>query len=72
MKADDDMFLNIVNLVHVLLGGTVPVYAATLSQYDRVTVNATDPANRLTMSSDLLIGARFCHAPPIRDRRSKW
>lgn len=67
-----DMFLNIPNLIHVLLGGTVPIYRASVRAYDSVTVNATDPANRLTMSNDLLIGARFCHSQPIRDKRSKW
>lgn len=35
VKADDDIFLNIPNLVHFLQGGTVPGYPETLKVDDR-------------------------------------
>lgn len=72
MKCDDDSFVNIPNLVHFLLGGTIPVYEATLHQYNAQTVDALSPKNRLTRYENLLIGARFCHSKPIIDYRSKW
>lgn len=72
MKSDDDTFVNLPNLIHVLLGGTVPIYKATLKEYDNLNVMVKNPSNRLMMPNDLLIGSRFCHSRPIRDVESKW
>lgn len=72
MKCDDDTFVNVPNLVHILLGGTVPIYNATLQRYDAQTVRILSSKNRLSQSTDLLIGTRFCKSKPISDFRSKW
>lgn len=72
MKCDDDSFVNVPNLIHVLLGGTLPVYKSTISFYDKVSVNAIAGRNRLAESNFLLMGYKFCSARPISDVTSKW
>lgn len=72
MKSDDDTFVNVPNLVHILLGGTVPVYKSTVSFYDKISVNAKSGKNRLAESKYLLLGYKFCSAKPISDVTSKW
>lgn len=72
MKCDDDSFINVPNLVHVLLGGTVPVYKSTISFHDRGSINAVSFRNRLSENSQLLMGYMFCDAKPIADVTSKW
>lgn len=72
MKCDDDSFVNVPNLVHVLLGGTLPVYKSTISFYDKLSVNAKSAKNRLVENKFLLMGYKFCSAKPISDVTSKW
>lgn len=72
MKCDDDTFVNVPNLIHFLLGGTVPIYNATLQLYNEQTVRILSSKNRLNQYEDLLIGYRFCKSKPILDFRSKW
>lgn len=72
MKCDDDTFVNVPNLMHFLLGGTIPVYDATLREYDQRTVLARNSPNRMRVTENLLIGARFCHAKPVGNISSKW
>lgn len=72
MKCDDDTFVNVPNLLHVLLGGTLPVLKSTISFYDKISVNAKNSKNRLPESKYLLIGYKFCSAKPISDVTSKW
>lgn len=72
MKCDDDSFVNVPNLVHVLLGGTLPVYKSTISFYDKLSVNAKSGKNRLVENKFLLMGYKFCKAKPISDVTSKW
>uniref|UniRef100_A0A182K0K2 Hexosyltransferase n=1 Tax=Anopheles christyi TaxID=43041 RepID=A0A182K0K2_9DIPT len=72
MKCDDDTFVNVPNLLHVLLGGTVPLYKAAISFYDTNTVAVKSPKNRLTVGKHLLTGFLFCEAKPIGDTSSKW
>lgn len=72
MKCDDDSFVNVPNLIHVLLGGTVPVYKSTISFYDKLSVNAKNSRNRLEDNKYLLLGYKFCSAKPIFDVNSKW
>ncbi|CRK96359.1 CLUMA_CG009776, isoform A [Clunio marinus] len=72
MKCDDDTFVNVPNLIHVLLGGTVPVYNATVSVNDKLSINARSARNRLSEGKNLLLGFKFCSAKPVRDVRSKW
>lgn len=72
MKTDDDLFLNVPNLIHILLGGTVPVYKSTISFYDKLSVDALDERNRLVDTEDLLLGFKHCSAKPVTDVKSKW
>jgi beta-1,3-galactosyltransferase 1 len=73
MKCDDDTFVNIPNLIHVLLGGTVPLYKSTLSCYDKNSILVTKQKNRLSSDiKNMLIGYKFCNAKKILDERSKW
>lgn len=72
MKCDDDTFVNVPNLVHFLLGGTVPVYDATFRQHNRHTMKTLMPKNRLSNYENLLVGIRFTHSKPISDYTSKW
>ncbi|XP_050072169.1 uncharacterized protein LOC126560052 [Anopheles maculipalpis] len=72
MKCDDDTFVNVPNLLHVLLGGTVPLYEATYSFYDTKTVAVKSAKNRLIPGKHLLTGFLFCDAKPISDTSSKW
>lgn len=72
MKCDDDTFVNIPNLIHFLLGGTIPVYESTLKKYNARTVHAQLPGNRLKYNDNLLVGVRFCESKPITDYTSKW
>lgn len=72
MKSDDDTFVVVPNLVHVLLGGTVPAYNATNGRYDQLDGLALDSANRLEITENLLIGRQFSRAIPISDSNNKW
>lgn len=73
MKCDDDTFVNVPNMVHVLLGGTIPVYGATLKDHDQRTVQTRNASNRLrNVDENLLLGSRFCHAKPVGNISSKW
>lgn len=72
MKCDDDSFVNVPNLIHFLLGGTIPVYLATLHHYNDRTVRTRSSINRLKYQKNLLVGSLFCHVKPISNYRSKW
>lgn len=72
MKCDDDTFVNIPNLSHFLLGGTLPIYKSTVPYYDRLSINSMNPKNRLPLLRDLLVGYKFCSAKPVTDVNSKW
>lgn len=69
MKCDDDTFLNLPNLMHVLLGGTVPIYEDTLKLY---TGGTMQQRNSMQLGSSSLMGFLFRNAKPIRDVTSKW
>ncbi|XP_059614392.1 beta-1,3-galactosyltransferase 1-like [Phlebotomus argentipes] len=72
MKCDDDVFLNVPNLLHILMGGIVPVYNDTLSFYDLSSLVATRKRTAVVEPQRLLMGFLFCHAKPIADVTSKW
>ncbi|KXJ77988.1 hypothetical protein RP20_CCG005984 [Aedes albopictus] len=72
MKCDDDTFVNVPNLLQVLLGGTVPVYKASIPFYDKNTIDVRSSKNRLAEMKRLLTGFLFCEAKPIGDTSSKW
>uniref|UniRef100_A0A1B0CF48 Hexosyltransferase n=3 Tax=Lutzomyia longipalpis TaxID=7200 RepID=A0A1B0CF48_LUTLO len=72
MKCDDDVFVNVPNLLHILLGGIVPVYNDTLSFYDLTSFLATRKKSAIVDPKHLLMGFLFCRAKPIADVTSKW
>lgn len=60
LKVDDDTFVNLPNLIHVLMGGTVPLYNASISFHDRESIIVKSSKNRLTNNKNLLLGHLFC------------
>ncbi|KAH8402354.1 hypothetical protein KR009_011519 [Drosophila setifemur] len=72
LKCDDDTFVNVPNLLHFLLGGTIPLYNDTLDYHDRSTYLATSSGNRLNASSEVMYGHQFCNVVPVSDVSSKW
>lgn len=54
-KVDDDEFIMLPNLIHVLLGGTLPLYNDLMFYYNYKTVNVLENSNRLS-SINLLAG----------------
>ncbi|XP_039484066.1 beta-1,3-galactosyltransferase 1 [Drosophila santomea] len=72
LKCDDDTFVNIPNLLHFLLGGTIPLYNDTLDYHDRSTYLVTSPQNRLKASSEVMYGHQFCNVVPVSEVSSKW
>ncbi|XP_052838484.1 beta-1,3-galactosyltransferase 1 [Drosophila gunungcola] len=72
LKCDDDTFVNVPNLLHFLLGGTIPLYNDTLEYHDRSNYMVTAAHNRLIASSEVLYGHQFCNVVPVNDVNSKW
>lgn len=76
MKIDDDNFVNVPNLIHFLLGGTIPIYHTTINRYETQNnqniMSALDPNSRLNNTNDLLIGALLCHKIPCTLANDKW
>lgn len=56
LKCDDDTFVNVPNLLHYLLGGTLPIYNATIEWLNRQNRQVMSNWYRLNMTSDLLVG----------------
>ncbi|XP_011182379.1 beta-1,3-galactosyltransferase 1-like [Zeugodacus cucurbitae] len=72
MKADDDTFLNVPNLLHYLLGGTLPLYNETMDLYDSHTYLVLSPRNRFNVTRNYLGGHLFCSSRPISVVSNKW
>ncbi|XP_030560650.1 beta-1,3-galactosyltransferase 1 [Drosophila novamexicana] len=72
LKCDDDTFVNVPNLLHFLLGGTVPLYNDTLDYHDRGSMLVMSPQNRLNATSGIMRGHQFCNVVPVSDVTSKW
>ncbi|XP_017866840.1 PREDICTED: beta-1,3-galactosyltransferase 1 [Drosophila arizonae] len=72
LKCDDDTFVNVPNLLHFLLGGTVPLYNDTLDYHDRGSMVVMAQRNRLNATSNVMIGHQFCNVVPVSDVSSKW
>ncbi|XP_053952543.1 beta-1,3-galactosyltransferase 1-like [Anastrepha ludens] len=72
MKADDDTFLNMPNLLHYLLGGTLPLYNETLDLYDSHTYRVLSPRNRFNRTLNYLGGHLFCSSRPVSVLSNKW
>lgn len=47
MKCEEDIFVNVPNLIHFLLGGSVPVYKSTMMLLEKLSVDAKCATNRL-------------------------
>lgn len=72
MKVDDDTFLNVPNLLHYLLGGTIPLYNDTLDLYDTHTYHVLLPRNRFNITRNYLGGHLFCSSRPVSLISNKW
>lgn len=72
LKCDDDTFVNVPNLLHFLLGGTVPLYNDTLDYHDRSSFQVMFPHNRLNATTGIMRGHQFCNVVPVSDVTSKW
>jgi beta-1,3-galactosyltransferase 1 len=72
MKCDDDSFVNIPNLIHVLLGGTVPLYNEVLKYRLKDRYKAQKYQFRINHTEHLIMG-RFVHNHPVnRDSNYLW
>lgn len=70
-KVDDDIFLNVPNLMHILLGGTVPAYQALKYFYNDRTIDVTNKKNRLTQKWGVLMGDLWNLTPSLRSAHLK-
>lgn len=71
VKVDDDVFLNVPNLIHVLLGGTVPTYNSLKYFYNERTIDVTNKKNRLAHDRGVLMGDLWNLAPSLRNPNFK-
>lgn len=60
LKADDDSFVNVPNLIHILLGGTLPAY----KPHHKMQI-------RLTATSGVFLGHKLSDIKPIRKMCNK-
>lgn len=67
LKTDDDMFINVPNLIQVLLGGTIPNYKAVKTLY-----SATSQESQLNNKKLLLMGYIREGLKKHTNPRSKW
>lgn len=72
MKSDDDTFVNLPNLLHYLLGGTVPMYYDTLHLYGIKPLKILHDGYYLKSVDNFLVGYLFCGAKPVSNISSKW
>lgn len=72
MKTDDDTFVNVPNLIHILLGGTMPLYDVTKDVFNEDAADPLSSNNRLTNFTDLLFGCLYTNVRAIRDSDNKW
>ncbi|XP_017011010.3 beta-1,3-galactosyltransferase 1 [Drosophila takahashii] len=71
-KCDDDTFVNIPNVLHFLLGGTIPLNKDTVGFHYRNTYQVTSPRKRLTARREVMYGRQYCNVPPITNKLNKW
>lgn len=74
VKCDDDTFLHIPNLLHFLLGGTIPIYRDTLKAYGHsfLSVNALYKGNGLNSTQNILMGRLLSASKPSKRPSHKW
>lgn len=69
-KVDDDEIVILPNLIHILLGGTLPLYYDLIFYYNYRTINALDERNRLP-SRNLLAGHAYQFSSVNRNPKHK-
>jgi beta-1,3-galactosyltransferase 1 len=73
MKCDDDSFINVPNLIHILLGGTVPVYNSTVKYYKEFKNYALNERNRVNVDDKNLMLGKVLHDTRVFKKRGhKW
>nr|XP_017010972.2 beta-1,3-galactosyltransferase 1 [Drosophila takahashii] len=72
LKCDDDTFVNVPNLLHFLLGGTIPLYKDTVGYHFRTTYKVMSPWNRLSATDEVMYGHKFCNMEANFDASSPW
>ncbi|XP_017069418.1 beta-1,3-galactosyltransferase 1 [Drosophila eugracilis] len=71
-KCDDDTFVNVPNVLHFLLGGTIPVNKITANYHYANTYKVTLPIKRLTARTEVMYGRQYCNVPPLTNKLNKW
>ncbi|XP_016985840.2 beta-1,3-galactosyltransferase 1 [Drosophila rhopaloa] len=71
-KCDDDTFVNVPNLLHFLLGGTIPVNEVTANYHYLKTYRVTSARKRLTARREVMYGRQYCNVRPITNKYNKW
>ncbi|XP_017068640.1 beta-1,3-galactosyltransferase 1 [Drosophila eugracilis] len=72
LKCDDDTFVNVPNLLHFLLGGTIPLYKDTVGYHYRTNYKVKSPWNRMNSSREVMYGNKFCNMYADNNVRSPW
>uniref|UniRef100_A0A336LD06 Hexosyltransferase n=1 Tax=Culicoides sonorensis TaxID=179676 RepID=A0A336LD06_CULSO len=67
IKTDDDIFLNVPNLIHTLIGGTIPAYSSLKYFYNDRTIDVLNTKNRIEMKKGLLMGDLWYLTPVLRN-----
>lgn len=72
MKSDDDMFINIPNIKHLLLGGSVPAYAVTQHLFEREPNGTYRNESPLNSTLKFVMGLSHIMPSVVRDESNKW
>jgi beta-1,3-galactosyltransferase 1 len=70
MKCDDDSFINVPNLIHTLLGGTVPLYSSTSKFFSKSFPLKNE--SRVENSDYLIMGRYIGHSVVNRNPKLPW
>jgi beta-1,3-galactosyltransferase 1 len=72
LKTDDDVFVNVPNLIHILLGGTIPLYRVIYEHIKIVKNYAKLKESRVSEDSLLLLGNLAHHTKIMNSSSNKW
>lgn len=70
IKTDDDVFVNVPNLIHILLGGTLPFYKSNYFSYDAN--YSKKEKNRFIAKNFTLLGYSYGLLKRITNVNNKW